>query len=1470
MNSSNIRILVFILLFIWVFPPAALALTSSGEFVAPARREVSRLELSGDTVEVSLTFQSRHIRTEPAGAYLLTRMELEGCRLEAEPGQPLLPRYYMRVLIPPDSEYRGLELKKIESQKLPGKYEIIPAPAELPLSYRGPLPPLEADREIYALDTGWPASPVEYVDTGIRRGLKYLILRVAPLQYIPSRKDLYLNSTVSFTVRLNRKGVKPISYSRPAPLFRQLVERTVVNPADRRRLYPEPERSALSDEVEYLIITGDSLASSFQELADWKEGAGLTAEVLTTADIYTAYGGNDDQEKIKACIADYAANRNTVWVLLGGDSEIVPDRDCYCKCGSHSNSSLPADIYYAGLDDMEWNDDGDGYPCEPSAYGDSVDLEPDVFIGRAAVRTSAEASTFIEKVKNYVDYPPAHDFAEKMILMGIQLWNTWDGRSDADWRGELMYDDYIAPYWGGDKYRLYDTNTDFSGGASYQVTDDHLQDQISAGYNFVFMATHGGTTSWSMEEGGSFSSNDVPGLTNAGAQGLVYTIACHTNAFDRAEPSLSEAFIREAGGGAVSYIGSSHYGWGTSAPLVVHGSSFKYAREFYRHLFSGLPAGYSAYLGAVHAEHKVFWSGSSSSYGSKRWLQFSQNLIGDPQMKIMVADPVTPTPTPPGYFTPTPSLPPTPSPTSTPTPEGYRTATPTPSPSPTASPTPSPSPTPQGLVRYLDLNYSTYLGGSDNDYTNGIALGPDRSPYVTGYTGSLDFPLVNCCQCSSGGGYDIFVARLSSTGSSLLYATYLGGSADDGGYDLGVDESGCAYIAGYTASTDAPTVNPYQASYGGGTRDAFIAKLSASGSSLIYASYLGGADYEYGSGVALDSALHPYLVGYTRSSDFPTLNAYQGEWNPGTDASWYDVFVAKFSSSGSALSYSTFLGGSKLDYGRAIAVDQSGCAYVTGSTDSPNFPTRDPFQGEWNPGTDSSYYDAFISKLSSSGTALVYSSYLGGEKTDVGWVVDIGPGKRAYIAGYTASVNFPTLNPYQASFVDDFDIFAVSVSSSGRSLLYSTYLGGDGTDYGKALAVDSSGRAYIGGYSYSSDFPTVEPYQSSRAGNWDAVVANLSASGNLLIYSTFLGGSAGDMAFGLALDDEGRVYLGGRTKSEDFPVKDPCQGTLSGEYDVFVSRLEWISYLITPTPTVPPTPSPTATPSPALTGTPPPSSTPTSTLAPTPSPSPSPSSTVMPTATCGPFLSPDKMVLDSGDFDGDGLSDIAIFRESSGLWAVRGITSIYFGQFNDRVASGDYDGDATTDFGVFREDSGLWAIRGVSRTFFGTSGDLPVPGDYDGDGKTEIGVFRPACGLWAIRGVTRIYYGMVGDWPLPGDYGGEGYESFAVFRPACGLWAVRGLFRIYYGGEGDWPVPADYDGDGSWEVGIYRPATGLWALRGYTRLYFGNCLDRPVPADYDGDFSAEPGIFRQSYGLWVIPELTRTYYGRSGDIPVVR
>ena len=240
----------------------------------------------------------------------------------------------------------------------------------------------------------------------------------------------------------------------------------------------------------------------------------------------------------------------------------------------------------------------------------------------------------------------------------------------------------------------------------------------------------------------------------------------------------------------------------------------------------------------------------------------------------------------------------------------------------------------------------------------------------------------------------------------------------------------------------------------------------------------------------------------------------------------------------------------------------------------------------------------------------------------------------------------------------------------------------------------------------------------------------------------------------------------------------------------------------------------------------------------------------------------------NGDYSGDGLSDIAIFRQSSGLWAVRAVTRLYFGTSGDIPVSGDYDGDGTADVALFRGSAGLWAIRNISRTYFGGSSDLPVPGDYDGDGSCDIGIFRDSSGLWAVKDFTRNYFGAASDQPVAGDYDGDGLDDFAIFRGSTSLWALKDVSRIYYGSSSDNPVPGDYSGTGTASPAIYRPTSGLWAIRNISRVYFGSYIDQPSPAGFTG--ADNISIFRPSAGLWAIRGITRVYYGSIDDQPVTR
>ncbi len=443
----------------------------------------------------------------------------------------------------------------------------------------------------------------------------------------------------------------------------------------------------------------------------------------------------------------------------------------------------------------------------------------------------------------------------------------------------------------------------------------------------------------------------------------------------------------------------------------------------------------------------------------------------------------------------------------------------------------------------VELGYSTYLGGGGDDNGQAIAVDRNGNAYITGYTSGespfSSFPTQNPYETYQGG-WDAFVTKLSSTGNSLIFSTYLGGADYDMGYAIAVDSSDNAYVIGCTYSPNFPTENPFQTEQGSG--DAFVAKLSSSGNSLIYSTYLGGANNEYGYGIAVDGNGNAYLTGETESPNFPIQNPYQSTLKGSRDA-----FVTKLSGVGNSLIYSTYLGGGDVDYGYAIAIDSSGKVFVTGGTWSSNFPTQNPYQ------IDHGGRDAFVTNLSSSGSSMIYSTYLGGEYDDVGKDIAVDSYGNAYVTGYTESSNFPTLNPYQTD-QGLHDAFVTKLNSSGSGLIYSTYLGGGGHDWGESIAVDGSGCAFITGETESSDFPTLNPYQTDQ-GNTDVFVTKLSSSGNSLIYSTYLGGGSGDdFGRSIATDGIGHAYLTGYTGSIDFPTQNPYQ-THQGDGDVFVTKL---------------------------------------------------------------------------------------------------------------------------------------------------------------------------------------------------------------------------------------------------------------------------------------------------------------------------
>ena len=453
------------------------------------------------------------------------------------------------------------------------------------------------------------------------------------------------------------------------------------------------------------------------------------------------------------------------------------------------------------------------------------------------------------------------------------------------------------------------------------------------------------------------------------------------------------------------------------------------------------------------------------------------------------------------------------------------------------------------------LVYSTYIGGSSTEFGRGIAVDLAGNAYVTGLTASTDFPTVNPLQPVFGGSEDVFVMKLNSTGSALVYSTYIGGTSSDDAAGIAVDSAGNAYITGVSYSTDFPTTAGALGTAVNDSGNAFVTKLNPTGSGFIYSTYLGGSDLDNGNGIAVDPGGNAYVIGATASTDFPTT---AGAFQTTNDSQ--RAFVAKLNPTGSALVYSTYLGGSDGgEVGSGIAVDTSGNAYVTGHTGAIDFPTVNPLQPTLN-----GEVDAFVSKLNPTGSALVYSTFFGGSGSDDAKGIAVDLAGNAYVTGTTSSTDFPTVNALQAVFGGNLDAFVAKLNPTGSALVYSTYLGGGsgggssgGSDDARDIAVDLAGNAYVTGVTGSTDFPTVNPLQPGFRGSGDAFVTKINAAGTSLIYSTYLGGTSVDpeIGNGIAVDSAGNAYVIGTTSSTDFPTVNAFQAGFGGNLDAFVAKL---------------------------------------------------------------------------------------------------------------------------------------------------------------------------------------------------------------------------------------------------------------------------------------------------------------------------
>lgn len=467
------------------------------------------------------------------------------------------------------------------------------------------------------------------------------------------------------------------------------------------------------------------------------------------------------------------------------------------------------------------------------------------------------------------------------------------------------------------------------------------------------------------------------------------------------------------------------------------------------------------------------------------------------------------------------------------------------------------------------LSYSTYLGGTSTESGNAIAVDAAGNAYITGWTASTNFPAAGAYQGSLAGSQDVFVAKLNAQGTGIVYSTYIGGRrAASEGRAIAVDAAGSAYIAGTTSSNNYPvTTGAFSAGLSGG--GAFVTKLSPAGNTLAYSTYLAGA---VPSAIKVDTAGSAYVIGQSFGGLPTTAGALQTALPVGSAGSG---FVTKLNAAGSALAYSTYLGGAGEGIANGIAVDAAGTAYVTGTTTADNFPvTAGVYQTTRRGGRD-----AFVSRLNAAGNGLLFSSYLGGTADDNGMAVAVDVNGRVYLAGDTYSTDFPRVDGYFKPYNSDaYNVAFVSVlSADATTVAMSTYLGGKAclppqggtcfpwnpTDGATAIAVDPDGKnIHVAGFLSSLDVGwIINPIQSANNGRYDAFVAKIEVdpfSQRILNirYATRLGGDGEEQSIGMAVDPQGNAYITGSTYTTAFPTTQGAYRVASpGGQDMFVAKI---------------------------------------------------------------------------------------------------------------------------------------------------------------------------------------------------------------------------------------------------------------------------------------------------------------------------
>jgi len=553
---------------------------------------------------------------------------------ENDPSHQALPQISVNLLVGPNEELSEYSYIKTE-QLLIDNVFVAANPVVMPTNEEVKQ---KKDTIVSSVPDYYPQNLVNYTGCHIINGYKCLSFTICPFRYDNANRRLYMVQDFTFKLSLQTSVMNEnVKIQHNDSTF---IKSLVANPED-INLYDKynvikGQSAKTNSQYEYVIITNNNLKPVFQKLAKWKTQKGIKTTVLTVENIYATYSGNTRQIKIKKALKNLYNNCSTFkYALLAGDVDIVPAQMCLVRFENSATpptiyaNYCPTDLYYACFGTMNWDTNGNGISGEVE---DNLNISPDIAITRAPVSSINDAEAFVDRIISYESAPNAQTWANNILMCGNVMGSLYDYNgiimSDTHYKGEKFYTDYIANYWSGSKVSFYDTGTDFPGGANYAFSPQNIQKELSKGYTFINVDTHGSPTTWQTEVF-SYPKSYADTLNNSN-QTIIITSACYTNAFDSIPECLSEAFVRNENSGIVAYFGCSRYGWYYPDQYSIGPSNIVNA-NLYNHIFNDNSNNYGEIVRLVKASMLPF---CNSYYDVNRWLLFGLNPIGDPEMPI--------------------------------------------------------------------------------------------------------------------------------------------------------------------------------------------------------------------------------------------------------------------------------------------------------------------------------------------------------------------------------------------------------------------------------------------------------------------------------------------------------------------------------------------------------------------------------------------------------------------------------------------------------------------------------------------------------------------------------------------------------------------------------------------------------------------------------------------------------------------